>query len=133
VPPPERRGLVLIDPPFEAKDEFQRMGDRFAAAFAKWPTGSYLLWYPAKSRRATDDLTDRVADATAASKPPGKLLRIEFSTGPQIEGEGLTSTGLLVVNPPWTLHDELKLLLSELQKPLGQGGAARYRLEFPKP
>jgi 23S rRNA (adenine2030-N6)-methyltransferase len=133
VPPNERRGLVLIDPPFEAKDEFQRMGDRFAAAFAKWPTGSYLLWYPAKSRRATDDLTDRVADATAASKPPGKLLRIEFSTGPQIEGEGLTSTGLLVVNPPWTLHDELKLLLSELQKPLGQGGAARYRLEFPKP
>jgi 23S rRNA (adenine2030-N6)-methyltransferase len=133
VPPNERRGLVLIDPPFEAKDEFERMGERFAAAYAKWPTGIYVLWYPAKSRRATDDLTDCVAAATAQSKPPGKLLRIEFSTGPQIEGEGLASTGLLVVNPPWTLHDELKLLLTELQKPLGQGGAARYRLEFPKP
>src|SRR6201984_2019349 len=78
VPPNERRGLVLIDPPFEAKDEFERMGGRVAAAYAKWPTGIYVLWYPAKNRRATDDLTDRVAEAAALSKPPGKLLRIEF-------------------------------------------------------
>jgi 23S rRNA (adenine2030-N6)-methyltransferase len=128
VPPKERRGLVLIDPPFEAKDEFDRLAARFAAAYAKWPTGIYVLWYPAKSRRATDELADRVAAFTAAAKPAGKLLRIEFSAAPQIEGEALTSAGLLVVNPPWTLHDELKLLLPELQKPLGQGGAARYRL-----
>src|SRR5271154_5713082 len=46
VPPNERRGLVLIDPPFEAKDEFERMETGFAEAFAKWPTGIYLLWYP---------------------------------------------------------------------------------------
>src|SRR6201995_4145486 len=72
VPPNERRGLVLIAPPFEAKDEFDRMADRFAAAFAKWPTGIYLLWYPAKSRRATDELTDCVAAVAAAAKPPGK-------------------------------------------------------------
>jgi 23S rRNA (adenine2030-N6)-methyltransferase len=128
VPPNERRGLVLIDPPFEAKDEFERLAARFAIAYAKWPTGIYVLWYPAKSRRATDELTQHVAAAAAATKPPGKLLRIEFSVAPQIEDEGLTSAGLLVVNPPWTLHDELKLLLPELQKPLGQGGAARYRL-----
>ena len=52
VPPNERRGLVLIDPPFEHKDEFERLADGFAEAFAKWPTGSYLIWYPVKSRRA---------------------------------------------------------------------------------
>src|ERR1700676_222627 len=56
VPPKERRGLVLIDPPFEAKDEFERLAGGFAQAFAKWPTGSYLLWYPGKSRRATHTL-----------------------------------------------------------------------------
>src|SRR5262249_40643493 len=56
VPPNERRGLVLIDPPFEAKDEFDRLAERFAAAFARWPTGTYVLWYPVKSRRATDQL-----------------------------------------------------------------------------
>jgi 23S rRNA (adenine2030-N6)-methyltransferase len=56
VPPKERRGLVLIDPSFEQKDEFERLAEGFAQAFAKWPTGSYLLWYPVKSRRATDGL-----------------------------------------------------------------------------
>src|ERR1700753_1238887 len=56
VPPKERRGLVLIDPPCEQKDEFERLAAGFAEAFAKWPTGSYLLWYPAKSRRATDEM-----------------------------------------------------------------------------
>ena len=61
VPPNERRGLVLIDPPFEQKDEFERLADGFAEAFAKWPTGSYLLWYPVKSRRATDGLARHVA------------------------------------------------------------------------
>ena len=61
VPPNERRGLVLIDPPFERKDEFERLADGFAEAFAKWPTGSYLLWYPVKSRRVTDDLARHVA------------------------------------------------------------------------
>ncbi|WP_316204856.1 MULTISPECIES: 23S rRNA (adenine(2030)-N(6))-methyltransferase RlmJ [unclassified Bradyrhizobium] len=132
VPPNERRGLVLIDPPFEAKDEFERLGERFAIAFAKWPTGIYLLWYPAKSRRATDELVQHVAGLAAAAKPPGKLLRVEFSVAPQVAGEGLATTGLLVVNPPWTLHDELKIILHELEKPLGQGGAARFRLEFPK-
>jgi len=132
VPPNERRGLVLIDPPFEAKDEFDRLADGFAAAFAKWPTGSYLLWYPAKSRRGTDDLAQRVAAAAAHAKPAGKFLRLEFSVAPQAADEPLASTGLLVVNPPWTLHGELKRILPELEKPLGQGGAARFRLEASK-
>src|SRR5580692_11156500 len=74
VPPNERRGLVLIDPPFEAKDEFERLASGFAAAFKKWPTGSYLLWYPAKSRRATDELAQRVAQAIGDARPPGKCL-----------------------------------------------------------
>jgi 23S rRNA (adenine2030-N6)-methyltransferase len=133
VPPNERRGLVLIDPPFEAKDEFERMADGFAEAFAKWPTGSYLLWYPVKSRRATDALARHVADAAAGSKPAGKSLRLEFSAAPQQPGGPLASTGLLVVNPPWTLASELRTILPELEKPLGQGGAGRFRLETPKP
>jgi 23S rRNA (adenine2030-N6)-methyltransferase len=133
VPPNERRGLVLIDPPFEAAGEFERLADRFAAAFAKWPTGIYLLWYPAKSRRATDDLARRVAQCVAATRPPGKCLRLEFSIAPQDAGGTLASTGLLMVNPPWPLHAELKTILPELEKPLGQGGAARFRLETPKP
>ena len=132
VPPNERRGLVLIDPPFEAKDEFERLGTGFAAAFAKWPTGIYLIWYPAKSRRATDQLARQVAEAAASAKPPGTCLRLEFSVAPQLPDSSLASTGLLIVNPPWTLQGELKTILPELEKPLGQGGAGRFRLETVK-
>ncbi|HLJ00164.1 MAG TPA: 23S rRNA (adenine(2030)-N(6))-methyltransferase RlmJ, partial [Bradyrhizobium sp.] len=133
VPPKERRGLVLIDPPYERKDEFEQMAAGFIEAFAKWPTGSYLLWYPAKSRRATDELARQVAQAIGDATPPGKCLRIEFSIAPQATGSGLVSAGLLIVNPPWTLAGELKAILSELEKPLGQGGAGRYRIDLPKP
>ncbi|MDP3691461.1 23S rRNA (adenine(2030)-N(6))-methyltransferase RlmJ [Bradyrhizobium sp.] len=133
VPPNERRGLVLIDPSFEQKDEFERLAAGFTEAFAKWPTGSYLLWYPVKSRRATDGLARHVAEAAGAAKPAGKCLRLEFSVAPQAASPGLVSSGLLIVNPPWTLMGELKTILPELEKPLGQGGAGRFRLEVPKP
>ena len=133
VPPNERRGLVLIDPSFEQKDEFERLAAGFSEAFAKWPTGSYLLWYPVKSRRATDGLARHVAAVAGAAKPLGKCLRLEFSVAPQAASPGLVSTGLLIVNPPWTLMGELKAILPELEKPLGQGGAGRFRLEVPKP
>ncbi len=123
VPPKERRGLVLIDPPFEQPDEFERLARVFKETFAKWPTGIYVLWYPVKNRRATDALAHEVAAAS------DKCLRLEFSVAPMIEGGGLTSAGLLIVNPPWTLATELKTILPQLQKPLGRGGAARFRLE----
>src|SRR3979409_915038 len=133
VPPNERRGLVLIDPPFEQKDEFERLAAGFAEAFAKWPTGSYLLWYPVKSRRATDSLARHVAEAVSASSPAGKCLRLEFSVAPQTADAALASAGLLIVNPPWTLAGELRAILPDLEKPRGRGGAGRFRLETPKP
>src|SRR6516225_9182762 len=108
VPPNERRGLVLIDPPFEAKDEFDRLEKGFLAAFNKWPTGIFLLWYPAKSRRLTDQLARQVARAAASTRPPAKCLRLEFSVAPQTQDAALASCGLLIVNPPWTLQGELK-------------------------
>jgi 23S rRNA (adenine2030-N6)-methyltransferase len=131
VPPNERRGLVLVDPPFEASDEFERLANGFNSAFAKWPTGVYLLWYPAKSRRAADQLTQQVVQTAGSVKPRGTCLRLEFSVAPQAEDSALTSCGLLIINPPWTLQGELKTILSELEKPLGRGGAGRFRLVRP--
>jgi 23S rRNA (adenine2030-N6)-methyltransferase len=133
VPPNERRGLVLIDPPFEQPDEFERLARAFAETFAKWPTGIFVLWYPVKNRRATDALVRQVAAASAAKGATDKCLRLEFSVAPATEGQGLVSSGLLIVNPPWTLASELRTVLPELQKPLGQGGAGRFRLEIAKP
>jgi len=134
VPPNERRGLVLIDPPFEDKDEFARLSDRFAAAYGKWPTGIYMLWYPAKERRGPDRLAREVASIAAAREGgSAHCLRIEFSVAPQTADSGLVSAGLLIVNPPWTLASELKTILPELEKPLGLGGAGRYRIETVRP
>jgi 23S rRNA (adenine2030-N6)-methyltransferase len=130
VPPNERRGLVLIDPPFESRDEFTRLADGFAAAHGKWPTGIYMLWYPIKERRAVEALAAQVAQlANAGGVSDAKCLRVEFSVAPQTTDSGLVSTGLLIVNPPWTLAAELKAILHELEKPLGQGGAGRFRVD----
>src|ERR1700710_610161 len=128
VPPKERRGLVLIDPSFEQKDEFERLASGFAQAFAKWPTGSYLLWYPVKSRRATDSLARHVTEVVSAGTSPGKCLRLEFRVAPQTADAALASAGLLIVNPPWTLAGELRAMLPELEKPLGRGAAGRVRV-----
>jgi 23S rRNA (adenine2030-N6)-methyltransferase len=129
VPPNERRGVVLIDPPFEKRDEFIRLAEGFRAAHARWPTGIYMLWYPVKERRATDTLADDVAQVANAGGGESKCLRVEFSVAPQTPEAGLVSAGLLIVNPPWTLAAELKAILHELEKPLGLGGAARFRVE----
>jgi 23S rRNA (adenine2030-N6)-methyltransferase len=130
VPPNERRGLVLIDPPYESKDEFDRLADGFTEAFVKWPTGIYVLWYPVKERRAADTLARRVAGAMQQTgSAPDKCLRVEFSVAPQTADSGLVSAGLLIANPPWTLASDLKVILPELEKPLGLGGAGRYRVE----
>jgi 23S rRNA (adenine2030-N6)-methyltransferase len=130
VPPNERRGLVLIDPPFENRDEFARLADGFTAAYGKWPTGIYMLWYPIKERRAAETLADRVAQvANAGGGSDAKCLRVEFSVAPQTGDSALVSSGLLIVNPPWTLANELKAILHELEKPLGQGGVGRFRVD----
>ncbi|MGO4672635.1 23S rRNA (adenine(2030)-N(6))-methyltransferase RlmJ [Bosea sp. 2YAB26] len=128
VPPKERRGLVLIDPPFEEKDEFTTMAAEFIAAHRKWPTGIYALWYPVKERRAADGLVNAIEDAGI-----GRLLRLEIDVDRPEAAGGLGATGLLVVNPPWKLAEEALLLLPALCERLAQGPRPRYRCEPIRP
>jgi len=132
VPPNERRGLVLIDPPFEDKREFERLVEKFAAAFAKWPTGSYVIWYPVKTLKATREFTQGVARIVAAKRPNAshdeRCLRVELSTGAAADG-GLQSAGPLIVNPPWTLTGELKIMLPALSRTLRRAPSGRFSLE----
>ena len=109
VPPKERRGLVLIDPPFEEAADFGRLSGALAAAYRKWPTGIYMLWYPIKERDAPDALARRLQRLAVP-----KLLRSELTLGqPHVEG-GLLGSGLVVVNPPFTLEAELRRLMPAL-------------------
>lgn len=128
VPPRERRGLVLIDPPFEEKDEFATLADTFIAAWHKWPTGTYALWYPIKDKRAVDGLVTAISEAGI-----GRLLRLEIDVDRPEAAGGLGATGLLVVNPPWLLAQEAEILLPALCERLAQGPRPRYRCEAIRP
>jgi 23S rRNA (adenine2030-N6)-methyltransferase len=126
VPPPERRGLVLIDPPFEQADELERLVQALSGAHRKWPGGVYMLWYPIKNPRETASFARRLAGLGIA-----RTLRVEFSLPPR-DDERLRGSGLILVNPPWTLHDELGVLLPALAQALGTSGAAT-RLDWLMP
>lgn len=125
VPPKERRGLVLIDPPFEQPEEFTRMAEELVAAHRKWATGSYVLWYPIKDRREPDVLARRLQRSGI-----GKILRAELTVGRLGESTRLVGNGLILVNPPWTLHDELAVMLPALARLLSPAQTGGFRIDW---
>ncbi|MER8749597.1 23S rRNA (adenine(2030)-N(6))-methyltransferase RlmJ [Mesorhizobium sp. M1050] len=125
LPPKEKRGLVLIDPPFEETGEFERLVDGLIRAHKRWPGGIYALWYPIKDRKA-------IIAFRKALKQSGipKLLDIEFEIRPASSEPSLDGSGLLVVNPPFTLEGELRMLLPALHRLLAVGRPAHWSLEW---
>lgn len=124
IPPPERRGLVLIDPPFEARGEHVRLGEALAAAARKWDTGCFIGWYPIKDPADAD----AAARAMGAAGARGRLrieLRIDAEAGP----DRLSGCGLLIVNPPWRLAEDMAVLLPALAERLAQGSRAAWRCD----
>jgi len=119
VPPKERRGLVFIDPPFEEAGDFSDLSNGLAAAHRKWPTGIYLLWYPIKDRGAPDALARRLKRLAV----PG-ILRCELTLGPPRAEIGLVGSGLIVVNPPFTLEKDLRILVPWLARSLSPNAAS---------
>ena len=125
VPPPERRGLVLIDPPFEEAADFHRLSHGLMQAHRKWATGIYALWYPVKDRGEPDALAKRLRRAGIP-----RILRAELSVAPLSDPSRLNGSGLIVVNPPWTLESELSTLLPALAGILGRDGHGAFRLDW---
>ena len=120
VPPKERRGVVLVDPPFEDGTDFTRLSSALAAAHRKWPTGIYMLWYPIKERDAPDALARRLRKLAI----PG-VLRCEITMGPPRADAGLVGSGLIVINPPFKLAADLKVLLPALAEAFTAGASSR--------
>jgi 23S rRNA (adenine2030-N6)-methyltransferase len=123
VPPKERRGVVLIDPPFEEAQDFARLAEGLAAAYGKWPTGIFALWYPIKDRAGPDGLAKSLRRSNLAD-----TLRAELNV-PAREPGRLGGSGLIVVNPPWTLEKELAVMLPALAGTLGGNGTGRFHLD----
>ena len=125
VPPKEKRGLVLVDPPFEEAGEFERLTQGLVKAHRRWPGGIYALWYPIKEPREVNAF---VAALKASAIP--KVLRVELSIDAATTPPKLHGTGMIVVNPPFTLEGELRVLLPALLKVLAEPGRGRHRLEW---
>jgi 23S rRNA (adenine2030-N6)-methyltransferase len=123
IPPKERRGLILIDPPYEDSVELARLSDALAQAHHKWPSGLYLLWYPIKAREAPDALARRLRRLALP-----KILRCELSIAPPRADGALAGSGLIIINPPFVLERELHVILPALGRllaPMVQDGSAQ--------
>ncbi len=124
VPPKERRGLVLVDPAYEDAGDFARLPATLAAAYRKWASGTYLVWYPIKDRTAPDALARRLRNSAIP-----KILRAELSITAREPGR-LAACGLIAINPPWTLAAELAILLPELAAVLSAPAGGAHRLDW---
>ncbi|HEX3917711.1 MAG TPA: 23S rRNA (adenine(2030)-N(6))-methyltransferase RlmJ [Caulobacteraceae bacterium] len=126
LPPTPRRGLVLIDPPFEATDEAQRLAQALAVGLRRWPTGIFMAWYPIKDGAAGDILA-----GAAALGPFPKTLRAELAPYPR-DGRAMAGGGLLICNAPWKLDEKLAALAEALVPVLGDGRGT-WRMDWLTP
>lgn len=125
LPPKEKRGLVLVDPPFEQKGEFGRMADSLIKAHKRWPGGTYAYWYPIKDPA---DVTAYAAALKATGIP--RILRLELTIRAPSAPPRLHGSGMVVVNPPYVLEEEMKIILPALAALLADGGRGRFRIEW---
>ena len=123
LPPPERRALVLIDPPFEAQDEFAQIVDAVAKGLGRMPGGVFGIWYPFTMRARVDEFTSAVK---ALNPPP--TLAVEVTIAGEASRLKMRGCGVLVINPPWQLEQDAAPAMTYLAEKLAQepGGGARF-------
>ena len=127
LPPPSRRGLVLIDPSYEDKQDYRYLEVAMEEALQRFATGCYAIWYPILSRRESAGLPDHLKKIAASHKRSWlhTELRIENAPGER----RLQASGMFIINPPWTLEKHLAEALPTLTKALGIDSGAQFLLK----
>lgn len=125
VPFKEKRGLVLVDPAFEADDEYRTLAAGLFKATRRWATGTYAAWYPIKDHRDLSAFYRMMVDTGIR-----RMLRIEFKVGQVTANGPLKACGMLIINPPWTLEQRLRDALPWLVKTLSQGPGAGFAVDW---
>lgn len=125
LPPPERRALVLIDPPFEAADEFARLASALAEGLRRFPSGTYAVWYPLTARAKVDEFLTAVRNLT-----PPPTLAVELEVAGADAAIKLKGCGLLVLNPPWQFDREAGAIARTLATRLAQAPGGGGRVEW---
>jgi 23S rRNA (adenine2030-N6)-methyltransferase len=124
LPPPSRRALVLIDPPYEDKGDYKRVKDTLADALARFPSGTYAVWYPVLQRMEARQMPDKLKQL-----PANGWLDVTLSvSAPAPDGFGLRSSGMFILNPPYTLEPLLRQVMPYLVEALGQDSSAAFTL-----
>lgn len=113
LPPESRRGLILIDPSYEMKDDYQRIPFALHEGYKRFATGIYLIWYPVVNRKQTQNMIDGIINTGIK-----RILQIELAIKPDNNQKGMTATGMIVVNPPWKLYQQMQVLLPWLKQML---------------
>ncbi len=129
LPPRERRGVVLIDPPFEVAGETARLVSALDEGLKRFQTGTYLLWFPLKERATFAEL-----QAALAGIELERVLWVEIDVGaPPERPTALSASGLAILNPPFRLQEQLTILLPFLAERLARHGTGRWKLFDPRP
>ena len=114
LPPPSRRGVVLIDPPYELKEDYPKAVDTITKAYKKFATGTYILWYPVVKRELVEKMQTQFTQSEIKN-----LLQVEYCQLNDTDEYGMTGTGLFIVNPPWHLNSQLNEILPFIKAKLG--------------
>ena len=130
LPPPERRALVLIDPPFENAGEFADIRRGLREARRRFPSGVYAVWYPVTERARSDDFLREWSDAVPGDAPLSPALVAELQVAAEDSPVRMKGCGLLVLNPPWQVEAEIKTVLPALARLLGHDAGAAGRLDW---
>ena len=114
VPPASRRACVLMDPPYEIKTDYQQAAKMIIKAHKRFNSGTYMIWYPVVQRERIDLLEETLSGSGIRN-----IQLFELATSADTEGHGMTASGMIVINPPWTLKNTMDSVLPELTRLLG--------------
>ncbi|WP_036252124.1 23S rRNA (adenine(2030)-N(6))-methyltransferase RlmJ [Methylobacter sp. BBA5.1] len=123
LPPAERRGLVLIDPSYEMKSDYQEVVDTLVKMHKRFATGIFALWYPVVERRRNDALEQALQNSGIKN-----IQLFELGIQADTSEHGMTASGMIVINPPWTLTPDMERVLPWLADVLGESGAGFFRV-----
>lgn len=126
LPPPPRRALVLIDPPYEDKQDYQRVVHALREGLKRFANGVYAVWYPQLQRAEARQLPEQLKQL-----PVKSWLHVALNVqAPSADGFGMYGSGMFILNPPWILHEVLQEVMPYLANALGQNGEGHFILEF---
>lgn len=128
LPPKERRGLVLIDPPYELKEDYDLVVSAIEEGYKRFATGIYAIWYPVVLRQQTKRILKGLEKTGIR-----KILQIELAVRPDSDQRGMTASGMIVINPPWTLTQQMQNILPYLTDVLVPEGTGSWTVKWITP